>query len=81
MGLPTTRNVSNSGPVAPSAKYQVGASVGTPALTTRGMREPEMDLIGELITNALSAPDDERSLRAVRAEVERLCRRFPLYPV
>src|SRR5690606_768652 len=35
-----------------------GVRVGTPAVTTRGMREPEMDFIGELIARALTAPDD-----------------------
>jgi glycine hydroxymethyltransferase len=57
-----------------------GIRVGTPAVTTRGMRESEMDLIGELIARTLSAPDDEAALGMVRAEVERLCRKFPLYP-
>ena len=57
-----------------------GIRVGTPAVTTRGMREPEMDLIGELIARVLQSPDDERTLGMVRSEVERLCRRFPLYP-
>jgi glycine hydroxymethyltransferase len=57
-----------------------GIRVGTPAVTTRGMREPEMDLIGELIARVLHAPDQERTLGVVRGEVERLCRRFPLYP-
>jgi len=57
-----------------------GIRVGTPAVTTRGMREPEMELIGELIARALKTPDDDAALTAVRAEVERLCQKFPLYP-
>ena len=57
-----------------------GIRVGTPAVTTRGMREPEMESIGELIARALKTPDDDAALAAVRAEVERLCRKFPLYP-
>jgi glycine hydroxymethyltransferase len=57
-----------------------GIRVGTPAVTTRGMREPEMDLIGELIVRALKTPDDEAALGMIRIEVERLCRKFPLYP-
>ena len=57
-----------------------GIRVGTPAVTTRGMREPEMDVIGELIARALTAADDERALGMIRTEVERLCRKFPLYP-
>ena len=44
------------------------------------MREAEMDVIGELIARALKTPDDDRALGTVRAEVEALCRKFPLYP-
>ena len=57
-----------------------GIRLGTPALTTRGMGEAEMDSIGELIARVLAAPEDERAARMVRGEVEALCRRFPLYP-
>ena len=56
-----------------------GIRVGTPAVTTRGMREPEMDQIGDLIARALAAPDEDRTLGMVKSEVERLCRKFPLY--
>ena len=57
-----------------------GIRVGTPAVTTRGMRESEMDTIGELIARALKTPDDDGALGMIRAEVEKLCRKFPLYP-
>ena len=57
-----------------------GIRLGTPAVTTRGMGEPEMDQIGELISRVLAAPDDHKAAIAVRAEVESLCRKFPLYP-
>ena len=57
-----------------------GIRVGTPAITSRGMREPEMDAVAEYITRVLASPEDERTLTAVRAEVEALCRKFPLYP-
>jgi glycine hydroxymethyltransferase len=57
-----------------------GIRVGTPAVTSRGMREPEMDRIGELIGRVLSSPDDEAVISRVRTEVEALCRKFPLYP-
>jgi len=57
-----------------------GIRLGTPALTTRGMREPEMDQVAGLIARVLAAPDDDRVLAMVKNEVERLCRTFPLYP-
>ena len=44
------------------------------------MGEAEMDLIGELIARALKTPEDEGALGTIKAEVERLCRKFPLYP-
>jgi len=56
-----------------------GIRIGTPAVTTRGMAEKEMDLVGELILRALATPDDDRALGMVKTEVETLCRRFPLY--
>jgi glycine hydroxymethyltransferase len=57
-----------------------GIRLGTPAVTTRGMREAEMEIVASLVTRALQTPDDERALAMVRAEVETLCRKFPLYP-
>jgi glycine hydroxymethyltransferase len=56
-----------------------GIRIGTPAVTTRGMTEKEMDLVGGLILRALATPDDDRALGMVKTEVETLCRRFPLY--
>jgi glycine hydroxymethyltransferase len=57
-----------------------GIRIGTPAVTTRGMGEADMDLIAELIARVLASPEDERAQRMVREEVESLCRKFPLYP-
>jgi len=57
-----------------------GIRIGTPALTTRGMREAEMDQIAGFITRVLAAPEDEHTIAMVKTEVERLAARFPLYP-
>ncbi len=57
-----------------------GVRLGTAAVTTRGMGEAEMDLIAEFITRAMASPEDAGALAMVKAEVEQLCRKFPLYP-
>jgi glycine hydroxymethyltransferase len=56
-----------------------GIRVGTPAVTTRGMGEREMEFIGELIARALKSHEDDAALGMVKTEVEKLCRKFPLY--
>jgi glycine hydroxymethyltransferase len=56
-----------------------GIRLGTPAVTTRGMGEREMELIGELLLRALATPDSDQALAMVKTEVEALCRKFPLY--
>jgi len=58
-----------------------GIRIGTPAVTTRGMGEGEMDAIGDLIDEVLSAPGDGGVAGEVRGRVAELCRRFPLYDV
>jgi len=56
-----------------------GIRIGTPALTTRGMKDAEMRQIATLISRALKAVDNESELAEVKREVRKLCDRFPLY--
>ena len=57
-----------------------GIRIGTPAVTTRGLKEADMDVVAGLIARVLSAPDDEAVARAVRDDVLAICRKYPLYP-
>ena len=57
-----------------------GIRIGTPAVTTRGMKENEMELIADFIVRALSNVGDEAVLRKVADEVRQLCEKFPVYP-
>jgi glycine hydroxymethyltransferase len=56
-----------------------GVRIGTPALTTRGMKEPEMEHVGDFIATVLRAPEDPGVHEQVRGKVRDLCERFPLY--
>jgi glycine hydroxymethyltransferase len=56
-----------------------GIRIGTPALTTRGMKEPEMRLIGAWIAKALELRNDDAALERIRKEVAELADQFPLY--
>ncbi|MGH7389326.1 MAG: serine hydroxymethyltransferase [Candidatus Rokuibacteriota bacterium] len=57
-----------------------GIRIGTPAVTTRGMKEPEMARIAELIDRVLSSLGSSAVEAAVRGDVQELTGRFPLYP-
>ena len=57
-----------------------GIRIGTPAVTTRGMKEPEMARIAELIDRVLSRPGDGGVEATVRNQVQELTAQFPLYP-
>jgi glycine hydroxymethyltransferase len=56
-----------------------GIRIGTPALTTRGMKETEMDVIAGLMDRAMTSRDDPKALEAVRKEVLELALQFPIY--
>jgi glycine hydroxymethyltransferase len=57
-----------------------GIRIGTPAVTTRGMKESEMTLIAEFIARALGHVSDPAELGAVADDVGALCKKFPVYP-
>lgn len=57
-----------------------GIRIGTPAVTTRGMKEPEMELIAEMINKVLSNIGNEKIYKEVEQSVIELCKKFPLYP-
>ena len=56
-----------------------GVRIGTPAVTTRGMKENEMVLIAKFIRNAYDNHDNENKLEEIKAEVKKLTKKFPLY--
>jgi glycine hydroxymethyltransferase len=56
-----------------------GLRIGTPAATTRGLQEPEMQQIADWIASVLADASDEAVITKTRAEVETLCASFPLY--
>ena len=56
-----------------------GVRIGSPALTTRGMKEPEMKVIAGWISEALADPESESVRKSVREWVKALCERFPIY--
>ncbi len=56
-----------------------GIRIGTPALTTRGMKESEMKLVGKWIHQVLSDPENPSVLSEVKNKVKELCEKFPLY--
>lgn len=58
-----------------------GVRIGTPALTTRGMKEAEMEIIGGFITDVLSHMEDEKVIASVRTRVGELTAKFPLYTI
>ncbi|OGQ87574.1 MAG: serine hydroxymethyltransferase [Deltaproteobacteria bacterium RIFOXYD12_FULL_56_24] len=57
-----------------------GVRIGTPAVTTRGLKEPEMAKVADWINRAIENRQNKEALNAIRLEVRALCDTFPLYP-
>jgi len=62
------------------ARVTSGIRIGTPAVTTRGLREEHLEMIGEWMAALLKNPEKETLRREIREKVARLCAEFPVYP-
>tara|TARA_Y100000814_G_scaffold89232_2_gene60431 strand:- start:2125 stop:3369 length:1245 start_codon:yes stop_codon:yes gene_type:complete len=76
-GITTNKNAIPFDPLPPSVAS--GIRIGTPGITTRGMKEDEVRQIGELISKVLLNYDNEALLETCKKEVNDLCGRFPIY--
>jgi glycine hydroxymethyltransferase len=76
-GITVNKNAIPFDPRSP--KITSGIRVGAPALTTRGMKEKEMEAVAELMHQALQAHKDETRLRKLEAQVREFCRQFQLF--
>lgn len=76
VGLTVNKNVIPDDPLSPFSPS--GIRLGTPAITTRGMKEPEMEILAEIMHRAILAKDDSRKLYSLKQEVKNLANKFPL---
>jgi glycine hydroxymethyltransferase len=77
VGITVNKNTIPFDPAKPMVTS--GIRIGTPALSSRGMKEPEMETIASLIYETLSNKDNEASLKAIAGKVKELTSRFPIY--
>jgi len=77
-GITVNKNMIPDDPRSPMDPS--GIRLGTPALTTRGMKEEEMKTIANWIDEAIKNHQDEKKLADIRGQVLELTKKFPLYP-
>lgn len=77
-GITVNKNMIPFDPKSPFVTS--GIRIGTPAVTTRGMKENEMKQIASFIDKAIKNNEDEAALKGIKADVAGLCSKFPLYP-
>lgn len=77
IGITINKNVIPDDPRTPLDPS--GVRIGTPALTTRGMKEKEVIQIAKWINDVIENHDDEKELKKIGREVKALCKNFPLY--
>jgi len=71
----------NTIPYEPSTPFNPsGIRLGTPAVTTRGFKESEMELIGESIAKVIDNLNDKSVIAKVKKDILELCKNYPLYP-
>jgi glycine hydroxymethyltransferase len=75
-GMITNKNAIYNDPRPP--KVTSGIRLGTPAVTTRGLKEADMNTVASFIDRALSAKDNPDALSAIKNEVAEFCKRFPM---
>lgn len=76
-GITVNKNVIPFDPEKPFVTS--GIRIGTPVVTTRGMKESEMKLVGQYIAEALKHKDDDTVLEEIKEKVRQLCQKFPIY--
>lgn len=77
VGLTTNKNMVPFDPRSPFDPS--GIRLGTPSITTRGMKEAEMKIIGDVMATTVAHPEDESIKKECRAQILDLCKKFPIY--
>ena len=77
VGISTNKNMIPFDPRKPLDPS--GIRIGTPAITTRGMKENEMEILGEIMIRTLKNRENPSVLEKIKQEVKELCLNFPLY--